>query len=89
MSAAFQQQEFAREIGRRVFVARKRLNLDQGELAREAGTNRGTIGLIENGKRDVSVAVLWRVAIVLGVPFVSLVPEPASVRTAAPPGHTP
>lgn len=62
------------EIGRRVRVARLQRGWNQDEFADQAQMHRAYIGMIENGKKDLRISTLYRIAEALGVPVTSLLP---------------
>jgi rhodanese-related sulfurtransferase/transcriptional regulator with XRE-family HTH domain len=47
------------------------------ELAREAGVSRTLLGQVELGKTTPSIGVVWKIAQALGVPFATLLAQPA------------
>ena len=55
------------EIKNRVSLCRKELGITQEQLAKEVGISRPYLSDIENGKRQVSGAVMIRIAHCLGV----------------------
>ncbi len=54
-------------IGQKVFQRRKELNLTQDELAVLADIDRTYIGYIENGKQNITISVLIKIAKALNV----------------------
>jgi transcriptional regulator with XRE-family HTH domain len=62
------------EIGRLVREARTRHGWNQDAFAHHAGFHRAYIGMIENGKKDLRISTLYRLAEALGVPVTSLLP---------------
>jgi rhodanese-related sulfurtransferase/transcriptional regulator with XRE-family HTH domain len=47
------------------------------DLAREAGISRTLLGQIELGRATPSIAIVWKIAAALGVPFATLLAQPA------------
>jgi DNA-binding XRE family transcriptional regulator len=78
----FDRPGFDREVGLRLQLMRKRRGVTQAVLAEKIGIARPSYTNIEAGRQRVPVDVLWRAAVILGVPISSLVPEPVA-RTAA------
>ncbi|GHF58585.1 transcriptional regulator with XRE-family HTH domain [Deinococcus metalli] len=62
------------EIGRRVREARIRRGWNQDTFAHNAGIHRAYIGMIENGKKDLRISTVYRLAEALGVPVTALLP---------------
>lgn len=56
-----------REIGARIRTARMRHRLSQAALAARVGLTQSSLSHYENGKRDLSVTTLIRIAQELGV----------------------
>lgn len=54
--------ELLKIIGKNIAKRRKELNLTQDELAYSANIDRTYVGYVENGRQNVSVAVLYRFA---------------------------
>jgi hypothetical protein len=52
-------------------------------LAEKIGLPRASYANIEAGRQRIPVDIIWRAAIVLGVPISSLVPEPVNKASAA------
>lgn len=52
-------------IGKSIYKRRKELNMTQDDLAYDAGLDRTYIGYIENGKQNVTISVLCKIANVL------------------------
>lgn len=67
------EQEILKRIGKKVFENRKRLNMTQDELADYAGIDRTYIGYIENGKQNISISVLCKIANVFNIPLNDLI----------------
>lgn len=57
------------ELGKAIVERRKRLRLNQSELAELAGINRGTLSALENGagNRGATITTLVSVSKVLGL----------------------
>lgn len=62
------------DIGHRVRAARQRHGWNQDEFADHAGLHRAYIGMIENGKKDVRISTLYRLAAALDLPVTDLLP---------------
>ena len=56
---------------------RDRLGISSAELARQAGIAKSTLSQLEAGTGNPSIETLWAIAVVLDVPFATLV-EPAA-----------
>jgi transcriptional regulator with XRE-family HTH domain len=67
---------FYRDIGLRLRHARKNRGLTQEELAAQLEMPRPSYANVERGRTRVTVDILWRAAVLLGVPLQKLVPEP-------------
>jgi transcriptional regulator with XRE-family HTH domain len=67
---------FDRDVGLRLARARKGRGITQEELSKRIGLPRPTYANIESGRQRIPIDVVWRVAVVLGLPVDSLVPEP-------------
>ena len=74
---AFDRRGFDKEVGILLGAARKRANLTQGQLADKMGVERTTYSNVESGRQRIFVDVVWRAAVVLGVPVQSLLPVTA------------
>lgn len=59
---------------------RERLGISSAELARRAGIAKSTVSQLEAGTGNPSIETLWAIALVVGVPFATLV-EPPSAPT--------
>lgn len=59
---------YLKELGARLLEQRKARGLSQQEVADRAGLDRTYLSSVENGKQNVSVAVLFRLADALGSP---------------------
>jgi transcriptional regulator with XRE-family HTH domain len=54
-------------IGKIIFNRRKELNMTQDDLAFSADIDRTYIGYIENGKQNITISVLCKIANVLKI----------------------
>lgn len=70
-SQKFTQKDIA--LGRRIARIRRKNDLSQEELAVKSGLSQTTIGLLEVGKRRVSLKTLQRIASALGVKVKDLI----------------
>ena len=57
------------EIGKNIAVIRKQKNLSLEELSRRSGVSTGMLSQTEKDKVNPTVAVVWKIAYGLGVPF--------------------
>lgn len=57
---------------------RERLGMSAAELARQAGIAKSTLSQLEAGTGNPSVETLWAIALVVGVPFATLVEPPSA-----------
>lgn len=73
MDGRFVNEATAKQIGRNVFLARRRVSFSQEELGALASLHRTEIGMIESGRRLPRVDTLIKVASVLGVKLDELV----------------
>ena len=64
--------EILKRIGRKVFEERKAKGWTQEALADYADIDRSYIGYIENGKQNISVSMLCKIANILDIPLVDL-----------------
>ena len=55
------------QIGLKIVSRRKELNLTQDELAMLSEVDRTYVGYIENGKQNITLSVLYRIASALQV----------------------
>jgi transcriptional regulator with XRE-family HTH domain len=79
----FDRAGFDREVGLRLQRARKERGITQEELAKRIGLPRPSYANIESGRQRIPVDVVWRAAIVLGLPIAWFMPEPLSRRGSA------
>ena len=56
------EQAILKAIGRKIADKRKELNLTQEDLAYAADIDRTYVGYVENGRQNVSIAILCRFA---------------------------
>ena len=56
------EQKLLLTIGRKIVERRKELGLTQEDLAYSADVDRTYIGYIENGKNNVTIAMLYKIA---------------------------
>ncbi len=61
-------------LGKRIKRVRRRVGLTQETLAEKASVSTTHIGLVETGKRRVSLKTLQRIATALGVKTKELIP---------------
>ncbi len=76
-----------RAVGRKVAEHRRALRLTQAELAERIGdVSPQYVGLVEQGRQNLTIETLVKVANALELPVRALFDEPASM-TASPPGR--
>lgn len=63
------------KLGKRIKFYRNEINVSQEKLAELTNLDRSYINGIENGKRNVSFLVLYRIAKVLNVSFTDLLKD--------------
>lgn len=73
-------------LGRRIRAWRVRRDLSQAGLARLAGVTQSTLSNYENGKRDLSVSILLKIAEELDVDLEDLTGHSTRRRRSAPTG---
>lgn len=56
------EKEILEAIGKKIVSRRRELNMTQEDLAYAADIDRTYIGYIENGKQNISISVLLRIA---------------------------
>ena len=66
--------EAHKELGRRVKYMRKTTGLTQAELAKILGISKSHMGHIEQGKREPSVEILWKLSDTLDIRAKDLIP---------------
>jgi transcriptional regulator with XRE-family HTH domain len=64
--------DLARRIGQRLRDERQARNLSLDDLSRASGVSRAALSQIETRKSSPSIAVMWKIAIGLGIPFAEL-----------------
>lgn len=67
--------ELLKAVGARVKAARTARALNQDDFAAAAQVHRAYIGQIENGRKDLRLSTLYRLAAALGVPVCELLPD--------------
>lgn len=67
------EQEILKHIGKKVLEYRRLHNLTQEELADYAEIDRTYIGYIENGKQNISISVLCKIANVFNITIIDLI----------------
>ncbi len=65
--------ELSINVGRNLRRLRTRQGFSLERLAKASGVSRAMLGQIENGKSTPTIALLWKVATALGVPFATLI----------------
>nr|WP_294518494.1 XRE family transcriptional regulator [uncultured Rhodopila sp.] len=65
--------ELSIAVGRNLRRIRTRQGFSLERLAKASGVSRAMLGQIETGKSTPTIALLWKVATALGVPFASLI----------------
>ena len=63
------------ELGSRIQAARRAVNWNQQNLAESAGMDRTYISALENGKQNLTISALLKIANALDVPASSLIPD--------------
>lgn len=66
------------EIGSRIHFHRKALKMSQEKLASGSGLDRAYISSVENGKQNVTIGALLKLADTLGVDLLDLMQDPGS-----------
>ncbi len=74
--------ELTRRVADNLRVLRKQRELSLDDLSARSGVSRATLSQIETSKTNPTIAILWKIAAGLGVPFASLLGEsrPERVR---------
>lgn len=67
--------ELTRRVADNLRVLRKQRDLSLDELASRSGVSRATLSQVETCKTNPTIAILWKIAAGLGVPFASLLGE--------------
>jgi transcriptional regulator with XRE-family HTH domain len=71
-------EEFWRDLGRRIAAVRRRKGLTQAQLSTRAGISHNFLARMEIGDRHTTFGTLWKIADALDVPLPSLLmDEPA------------
>lgn len=60
------------KLGKTIMLRRRKQLISQEDFARKAGINRSYMSHIENGKRDVSINIIEKIAKALGVTLAEL-----------------
>lgn len=71
------EEDYIRELARRVRLHRRYRGLTQQQLADLTGLSRSFVAVFETGDHGIQVVSLRRVAVALGVTFSALVHDPA------------
>lgn len=80
--------ELTERLGKKLRQIRQQRNLSLDELAAMSGVSKPMLGQIERGVSNPSVALLWKVASGLGVPFTTFVADDPVVRLLHPDEQT-
>jgi transcriptional regulator with XRE-family HTH domain len=64
--------DLARRVGVRLRDERQARNLSLDDLSRASGVSRAALSQIETRKSSPSIAVMWKIAVGLGIPFAEL-----------------
>jgi transcriptional regulator with XRE-family HTH domain len=72
---SFDKAGFQQAVGELMRLHRKRKDLTQADVAKKLEIPRASYANMESGRQRVPVDVLWRCAVILGVPVTMLVPE--------------
>ncbi len=67
--------ELTRRVAENLRLLRKQRDLSLDELAARSGVSRATLSQVETSKTNPTIAILWKIAAGLGVPFASLLGE--------------
>ncbi len=62
-------------IGENIQKTRTARGMNQGELAKQAGVDRAYISLVENGKQNLTMSALVKLADALSIPVSSIIPN--------------
>jgi transcriptional regulator with XRE-family HTH domain len=73
---SFDRPGFERAVGTLLQAARSKKGMTQEAVAEAIGVPRASYANLEAGRQRIPVDVIWRVAIILGISVVSLLPEP-------------
>jgi transcriptional regulator with XRE-family HTH domain len=74
---AFDRSGFERAVGILLQAARQKRSMTQEQLSEAIGVPRASYANLEAGRQRIPVDIIWRVAVVLGVSVISLLPEPS------------
>ncbi len=66
--------EISRQLGQRIQARRRGKGWTQEDLAHHAGLDFSYLNQLENGKRNPSLATLYKIATALGVTLKDLIP---------------
>ena len=64
--------DFHKDFGNKLKELRRQKGLTQEELFFESGVSRSHIGMVENGKRDISLSAIFKISRALDVNFLKL-----------------
>ena len=78
---AHQANELSIAVGRNLRRIRTRQGFSLERLAKASGVSRAMLGQIETGKSTPTIALLWKVATALGVPFATLIASKGETGT--------
>lgn len=68
-------------LGQRVRAVRMKAGLSQRELATDTGMRKQFLNRVENGRQNLNIKTLWRIAVALGRPLADLLEGvPPTVR---------
>ncbi|MFO0651850.1 MAG: XRE family transcriptional regulator [Polyangiales bacterium] len=67
--------ELTRRVADNLRALRKQRDLSLDDLAARSGVSRASLSQIETSKTNPTIAILWKIAAGLGVPFASLLGE--------------
>lgn len=67
--------ELTRRVADNLRALRKQRDLSLDDLAARSGVSRATLSQVETSKTNPTIAILWKIAAGLGVPFASLLGE--------------
>jgi len=84
---AFDRAGFERAVGILLQAARQKRGMTQEQLAEAISVPRASYANLEAGRQRIPVDIIWRVAVVLGVSVVSLLPEPSYRPKQEPEGN--
>lgn len=65
--------EYLNKLGKKIRKLRKEASISQEVLAEKLGTKHTQIGRIERGEANVTIKMLGKIAVVLGIPLNELV----------------